>query len=122
MLDTEAYPVRVTHAGYIQYIDPEIMLSLAREEDLVIHLLHTPGHSPGGITLWCEAEGVALVGDSLFAGSIGRTDFPGSDFATLERSIREKLYVLPDATRVYPGHGPATTVGREKLSNPYVRG
>lgn len=84
-------------------------------------VLHTPGHSPGGITLWCETEGVALVGDSLFAGSIGRTDFPGSDFATLERSIREKLYVLPDATRVYPGHGPATTVGREKLSNPYVR-
>lgn len=88
-------------------------------------VLHTPGHSPGGITLWCEdsdAGSVAIVGDSLFAGSIGRTDFPGSAFETLERSIQEKLYTLPETTKVYPGHGPATTVGREKQSNPYVRG
>jgi glyoxylase-like metal-dependent hydrolase (beta-lactamase superfamily II) len=85
-------------------------------------VLHTPGHSPGGVTLWCEAGGVAIVGDSLFAGSVGRTDFPGSDPAVLERSIRGKLYVLPDSTKVLPGHGPATTIGREKKSNPYVRG
>ena len=85
-------------------------------------VLHTPGHSPGGITLWCEAEGVALVGDSLFAGSVGRTDFPGSDPALLAASIRGKLYALPESTKVLPGHGPATTVGREKRSNPYVRG
>lgn len=83
-------------------------------------VLHTPGHSPGGITLYNAAGGVALVGDSLFAGSIGRTDFPNSDFATLADSIRSKLYVLPDETRVYPGHGPDTTIGREKRSNPFV--
>ena len=82
---------------------------------------HTPGHSPGGITLWQEGAGVALVGDTLFAGSIGRHDFPGSDFATLSRSIRERLYSLPDATRVLPGHGPSTTIGREKTTNPFVR-
>jgi glyoxylase-like metal-dependent hydrolase (beta-lactamase superfamily II) len=61
------------------------------------------------------------VGDALFAGSIGRTDFPGSDFETLARSIRTHLYALPDDTRVLPGHGPETTIGREKLANPFVR-
>lgn len=84
-------------------------------------VLHTPGHSPGGITLWSASAGVAISGDALFAGSIGRTDFPGSRFETLARSIREKLYTLPDETRVLPGHGPETTIGREKTSNPFVR-
>jgi hydroxyacylglutathione hydrolase len=85
-------------------------------------VLHTPGHSPGGITLYHAESGTALVGDALFAGSIGRTDFPGSSFETLERSIREKLYTLPPATRIYPGHGPESTVERERRSNPFVRG
>jgi glyoxylase-like metal-dependent hydrolase (beta-lactamase superfamily II) len=85
-------------------------------------ILHTPGHSPGGITIYHEPSGTALVGDSLFAGSIGRTDFPGGDLATLERSIREKLYTLPDSVTVYPGHGPRTTIGRERKTNPYVPG
>lgn len=84
-------------------------------------VLHTPGHSPGGITLYCESAGIALVGDALFAGSIGRTDFPGSSFETLALSIREHLYTLPDRTRALPGHGPETTIGREKLGNPFVR-
>lgn len=82
---------------------------------------HTPGHSPGGITLYHEPSGVAIVGDTLFAGSIGRHDFPGSDFATLARSIREQLYTLPEDTLVLPGHGPSTKIGREKMSNPFVR-
>jgi glyoxylase-like metal-dependent hydrolase (beta-lactamase superfamily II) len=82
---------------------------------------HTPGHSPGGITLYHEPGGTAIVGDTLFAGSIGRHDFPGSDFATLAKSIREQLYTLPNETTVLPGHGPTTTIGREKLSNPFVR-
>lgn len=85
-------------------------------------VLHTPGHSPGGITLCCDDAGVAIVGDSLFSGSIGRTDFPGSDHATLIASIKSKLYTLPGATRVYPGHGPTTTISREATSNPFVRG
>ncbi|MEO0587659.1 MAG: MBL fold metallo-hydrolase [Planctomycetota bacterium] len=83
-------------------------------------VLHTPGHSPGGVTLYCAAEGVAIVGDTLFAGSVGRTDFPTSDPAGLIASIRDKLYALPDDTVCYPGHGPTTTIGREKAHNPFV--
>jgi glyoxylase-like metal-dependent hydrolase (beta-lactamase superfamily II) len=82
---------------------------------------HTPGHSPGGIALYCASERVVISGDALFAGSIGRTDFPGCGLEQLASSIRAKLYTLPDETRVYPGHGPPTTIGREKKSNPFVR-
>ncbi|MBI2958207.1 MAG: MBL fold metallo-hydrolase [Chloroflexi bacterium] len=82
-------------------------------------VLHTPGHSPGGISLY--GEGVAFTGDTLFNSSVGRYDLPGCSFDDLARSIRTKLYTLPDATIVYPGHGPATTIGAEKASNPFVR-
>lgn len=85
-------------------------------------VLHTPGHSPGGVALYCAEAGLAISGDALFAGSIGRTDFPGGDFGTLASAIKSKLYTLPEATAVHPGHGPATTIGREKRSNPFVRG
>jgi len=81
---------------------------------------HVPGHCPGNVLFYFEKEGVVLVGDALFNGSIGRTDLPGGDFAQLERSIRSQIYTLPDATVVYPGHGPETTVGAEKANNPYV--
>lgn len=84
-------------------------------------VLHTPGHSPGGISFYHAGAGVCLCGDAVFNGSIGRTDFPGCDFETLASSIRTKLYTLPDATRLLPGHGPATTVGHEKRTNPFVR-
>lgn len=80
----------------------------------------TPGHSPGGISLIDSGSKTALVGDSLFNGSIGRTDFPGSSFETLAASIRSKLYTLDPQTRVYPGHGPTTTVGHEMVTNPFV--
>lgn len=81
-------------------------------------VLHTPGHTPGGISL-LGSEAV-FTGDALFAGSIGRTDLPGGDYATLIASIRENLLTLPDETIVYPGHGPATTIGIERASNPYL--
>jgi hydroxyacylglutathione hydrolase len=84
-------------------------------------ILHTPGHSPGGISLYAPALGIAIVGDTLFAGSIGRTDFPNSDFDTLAASIRSKLYTLPELTRIFPGHGPESSIGKEKRSNPFVR-
>lgn len=87
--------------------------------DLILHVLETPGHTQGGISLW--TDGHVFVGDSLFLGDVGRTDLPGGSFETLERSIREKLYVLPEETRVYPGHGPATSIGREKKGNHFVR-
>lgn len=82
---------------------------------------HTPGHSPGGITLHCADAGIALVGDTLFRESIGRFDFPHSDQRALERSIRDTLYRFPDETRILPGHGPETTISHEKRRNPYVR-
>lgn len=83
-------------------------------------VLHTPGHSPGGVSLYCASHGVVLAGDALFAGSIGRTDFPGGDLATLERSIRTRLYTLPRETTVLSGHGESTTIGDEMDGNPYV--
>jgi hydroxyacylglutathione hydrolase len=84
-------------------------------------VIHTPGHSPGGVSLFNEEAHVAIVGDTLFAGSIGRHDFPGSDIRVLADSIRKKLYSLPDDTKIYPGHGPPSTIGVEKRSNPFVR-
>ncbi len=82
--------------------------------------LFTPGHSPGHIAFHLAAEGLVLTGDALFRGSIGRTDRPFGDTATLLRSIRERLLVLPDETRALPGHGPETTIGLEKRSNPFL--
>lgn len=84
-----------------------------------ISITHVPGHSPGQVMF--RIPGYALVGDCLFAGSVGRTDLPGGDFPTLEKSIREKIYTLDDETIVVSGHGPDTTVGRERSSNPFVR-
>ena len=85
---------------------------------------HTPGHCPGGVCLAVGSDGNPerhlFVGDTLFAGSIGRTDLPGGDHQTLLRSIREVLFKFPDDTPVYPGHGAATTIGREKKTNPFL--
>jgi len=86
--------------------------------DETIRVLHTPGHSPGSISL--SGDGYVLTGDALFSQSIGRTDLPGGDLDTLIRSIRERLFKLDDETIVYPGHGPETTIGDEKLANPFV--
>lgn len=83
-------------------------------------VLHTPGHSPGGLTFHQPDDAIALVGDTLFAGGIGRYDFPTSDGPTLMRSIHDKLLTLPDETSVYPGHGPETTIAAEKQSNPFL--
>jgi len=102
---------------------PEVVHDLADGDRLrlgeeVIEVIHTPGHSPGGV---CFRSGDDLwVGDTLFAGSVGRTDLPGGSFAELERSIRTRLFPLGDALRVHPGHGPSTTIGRERRDNPYV--
>jgi glyoxylase-like metal-dependent hydrolase (beta-lactamase superfamily II) len=103
---------------------PDRLLKANETLDLggtIWRILHTPGHSPGGISLYHQPSATAFVGDALFAGSIGRTDFPGSDFDTLADAIRARLYTLPDDTRALPGHGPPTTIGQEKRANPYVR-
>ncbi len=85
--------------------------------DLVFKVIHTPGHTPGGISLLVDQA--VFVGDTLFAGSIGRTDFPGGDYDTLISSIQKKLFILGDDVLVYPGHMGTTTIGREKRSNPF---
>lgn len=87
---------------------------------LRFQVLHTPGHSPGGVTFYLEEEGVAFDGDVLFQMGVGRTDLPGGDWDALMRSIREVLFVLPDDTILYSGHGPKTTVGHEKSHNPWL--
>jgi hydroxyacylglutathione hydrolase len=89
---------------------------------LRFQVLHTPGHSPGGVTFYLAEEGVAFDGDVLFQMGVGRHDLPGGDWDTLVRSIQEVLFTLPDDTVLYSGHGPKTTVGREKRSNPWVKG
>ena len=88
-----------------------------RVGDLELKVAHTPGHSPGGISLL--GDGIVFTGDTLFAGSIGRWDFPGASYNLLLASVRNKLLVLDDDTVVYPGHGPATTIGEEKRHNPF---
>lgn len=85
-------------------------------------VLPTPGHTPGHCVFFFPKSLTAFTGDTLFAGSVGRTDGPGGDAAALLRSIRERLLVLPDATELFPGHGPSTTIGREKASNPFLAG
>ncbi len=87
--------------------------------ELSLKVIHTPGHSPGSVSYL--VDDAVFVGDLLFAGSIGRTDLQGGDYNTLIRSVREKIFTLPEDTVVYPGHGPATRVGTEKRSNPFFR-
>jgi len=107
--------------------EPTLWLEHGQRIDLgalTLEVRHTPGHSPGGVVFVVSGapEPIVIVGDVLFAGSIGRTDLFGGSFPVLERSIREQLYTLPDATRVITGHGPETTIGRERSTNPFVRG
>jgi hydroxyacylglutathione hydrolase len=85
----------------------------------ILQVLETPGHSPGSICFYCEGQHFVIGGDVLFKRSIGRTDLPGGNHETLLQSIRQKLFVLPGQTIVYNGHGDATTIGEEKLENPY---
>jgi len=90
--------------------------------NIQLEVIHTPGHTPGGICLLMHKPNnkILFTGDSLFCNSIGRTDFPGADGELLIRSIKEKLFSLADDTLVYPGHGPATTMGEEKMNNPFL--
>ena len=85
-----------------------------------LRVIHTPGHTPGGICLYSEKDDIIFVGDTLFAGSIGRTDFPNGNMQQLIKGIKLKLFTLPEDTIAYPGHGPETTIGREKADNPFL--
>ena len=98
-------------------LEPGQMIEVGK---LGFQVLFTPGHSPGSVVFYEAGEGAAFDGDVLFAMGIGRTDLPGGDWDTLMRSIREVLFVLPDETKLYPGHGPQTTVEHEKAHNPWL--
>ncbi len=89
---------------------------------LAFEVLHTPGHTPGHCCFYLADEGTLFSGDQLFAGSIGRTDLPGGDYATLLASMAKKILPLPEQVDVYPGHGPATTLARERRTNPFLQG
>ncbi len=103
--------------GELVYIDENDVIWLGSEE---LHILFTPGHSPGHICFYSKPHKFLIGGDVLFEGSVGRTDLPGGDFATLEQSIKTKLYTLPADVIVYPGHGNSTTIGEEMKTNPFV--
>jgi hydroxyacylglutathione hydrolase len=106
------------YEGPIEYIVPGSTIKIGQEE---LQVLFTPGHSPGSVSFYYERGNFVIGGDVLFNGSIGRTDLPGGDFNTLFNSIQTQFFTLPDDTKVYSGHGPVTTVGFEKMNNPFVK-
>ena len=116
-LDFMGYPVTLTPDGYFKDGD-----ELTIAGDIRCKVLATPGHTKGGCCFYIEEGGILISGDTLFEGSVGRTDFPGGSMSTLVRSLQEKLMVLPDETKVYPGHGAETTIGFERKYNPYATG
>jgi len=115
-------------AGWLGIPTPEVLPpDDTLEEGRVIaitglsgNILHTPGHTQGSVCLYLPTQQLLIAGDTLFAGSVGRTDLPGGDGPMLIRSIHEKLLPLPDETVVFPGHGPSTTIGEERESNPFL--
>ena len=121
-----AVPSYAPQQGFNYEVSPEPEVFLT-EEDIIhfgnssLQIILAPGHSPAHLCFYHEDSKILIGGDVLFYGSIGRTDLPGGNFETLISSIKNKLFVLPDDTQVYPGHGPATTIGFEKANNPFLR-
>ena len=117
-------------AGWLGIPTPEVAPPDESAEDSMVvglaahpaQVIHTPGHTQGSICLHFAAERLLLAGDTLFAGSIGRTDLPGGDGRQILRSLHDRLMTLEDETRVIPGHGPETTIGEERATNPFLRG
>ncbi|MBI1740848.1 MAG: MBL fold metallo-hydrolase [Candidatus Koribacter versatilis] len=121
MLDVQAAWVGMASPG-----DVKIDANLSHGDDvktgsLSANVLHTPGHTEGSVCLYFPADKLLIAGDTLFAGSIGRTDLPGGSFEKIMRSLHQKVLALPDETVVIPGHGPKTTIGEEREGNPYLR-
>jgi glyoxylase-like metal-dependent hydrolase (beta-lactamase superfamily II) len=121
----EALPRQAEMFGLGPGVPPEIAAhhadgELVRVGRLEATVLHTPGHSRGSTCLWFPSEQVVFTGDTLFLGSVGRTDLPGGDFEALARSIKERLFSLGDEVRFLPGHGPEGTLGEERRHNPFV--
>jgi hydroxyacylglutathione hydrolase len=116
-------------AGWLNIPTPEVAppdADLSDNQTVKIHgltanVLHTPGHTPGSLSLYLPDQSLLLAGDTLFAGGVGRTDLPGGDSRTLIRSIQNRLLTLPDETIVIPGHGPNTSIGQERETNPFLQ-
>ena len=136
LLDTYSIPLWMHPAEHVVYDSPEnavppylpaipnlppYIAALPELPEFHFELIPTPGHTPGGCCYYFPEEHRVLTGDTLFWGSIGRTDLPGGNTPTLLKSIRNHLFLLPPDTEVLPGHGPSTTIGQEKTGNPYLR-
>ncbi|HKW16084.1 MAG TPA: MBL fold metallo-hydrolase [Terriglobales bacterium] len=121
MLDVQAAWIGVKSPGRVE-IDHSISdQETVQAGSLLANVIHTPGHTEGSVCLYFAAEKKLIAGDTLFAGSIGRTDLPGGSFDKIIRSINEKVLALPDETVVVPGHGRLTTIGEERETNPFLR-
>jgi hydroxyacylglutathione hydrolase len=121
MLDIQAAWLGMASPGKVE-IDRSIGdADQVQAGSLIANVLHTPGHTEGSVCLYFPLEQKLIAGDTLFAGSIGRTDLPGGSFDKIIRSIHEKVLALPDQTVVVPGHGPLTTIGEERENNPFLR-
>jgi glyoxylase-like metal-dependent hydrolase (beta-lactamase superfamily II) len=121
MMDRQAAWLGVAPPEVVRIDSSADDLGLVGLPSLPAEVLHTPGHTPGSICLYVASEKLLFSGDTLFAGTIGRTDLPGGDTPTILRSLREKLLPLPEDVRVIPGHGQSTLMGEEKQSNPFLR-
>jgi glyoxylase-like metal-dependent hydrolase (beta-lactamase superfamily II) len=121
MLDVQATWIRVPSPGKVE-IDQNIgQADTVKAGSLIANVLFTPGHTEGSVCLYFPREKKLIAGDTLFAGSIGRTDLPGGSFEKIIHSLHDKLLALPDDTVVIPGHGPQTTIGEERENNPFLK-
>ena len=121
MLDLQAAWIGVAAPGKVEIDQSLGQADTVKAGSLAASVLHTPGHTEGSICLYFAPEKKLIAGDTLFAGSIGRTDLPGGSFDKIMRSIHEKVLALPDETIVVPGHGPLTTIGEERETNPFLK-
>ncbi|HMK21505.1 MAG TPA: MBL fold metallo-hydrolase [Terriglobales bacterium] len=122
MLDVQAAWIGMPSPGKVEIDHSLTQADTVKAGSLTVEVLHTPGHTEGSICLYIPAESKLIAGDTLFAGSIGRTDLPGGSYEKILRSIHDQVLALPDETIVIPGHGPLTTVGEERDSNPFLQG
>ena len=121
MLDMQAAWIGMRSPGKVEIDQSLEQAATVKTGSLTAQVLHTPGHTEGSICLYFPAESKLIAGDTLFAGSIGRTDLPGGSYEKILRSIHDRVLALPDETIVVPGHGPLTTIGEERESNPFLQ-
>jgi len=121
MLDMQAAWVGMASPGKVEIDHSVAQADTVKAGSLIAQVIHTPGHTEGSICLYFPAQEKLIAGDTLFAGSIGRTDLPGGSFEKIIDSLHEKVLALPDDTVVVPGHGPLTTIGEERESNPFLK-